>query len=303
MSLDADSIVDRRRLKRRLMVWRALAVVAFAAVGIALVGDVDGLPGTDHVARLYVSNVIVEDTHRQTALEELRDDDSVRALIVHIDSPGGSVVGGESLYRAIREVSEEKPVVVTMGTLATSAGYMVAIGGDHLIAHEGSVTGSIGVLLQSANITGLLDKIGVKPEIIKSGPLKAQPNPLEVTTPEARQAIKDVILDMQEMFTTLVKERRKLTSDELKKVSDGRIFSGRQALELGLVDELGGEKQARAWLAETRNVPESLDVRDVVIDYGEEKWRRLVNGYIGKTLFSKRLSLDGLVALWQPVAW
>ena len=111
------------------------------------------------------------------------------------------------------------------------------------------------------------------------------------------------MLDMQEMFTTLVKERRKLTSDELKKVSDGRIFSGRQALELGLVDELGGEKQARAWLAETRNVPESLDVRDVVIDYGEEKWRRLVNGYIGKTLFSKRLSLDGLVSLWQPVAW
>ncbi|MHA1597902.1 MAG: signal peptide peptidase SppA [Alphaproteobacteria bacterium] len=303
MSLDADSIVDRRRLKRRLMVWRTLAVIAITLGVISIFNNFDGLPGGDYVARLDVSNIIVEDSLREDALRALTDDDRARALIVRIDSPGGSVVGGESLFYALRGVAAEKPVVAVMGSLATSAGYMVAIAADHLVARQGTVTGSIGVLLQTADVTGLLEKIGVKPEIIKSGPLKAQPNPFETTTPEARVAIRKVILDMQDMFKGLVGERRNITGERLETVSDGRIFSGGQALEMGLVDALGGEKKARQWLAEARNVAETLPVRDVEIDYGDEKWRRLVSGFFGKTLFSERLSLDGLVSLWQPVVW
>lgn len=303
MSLDADSIVDRRRLKRRLMMWRALAVIFITVAAIVWFQRFDGLPDGDYVARLEVSNIIIEDGRREDALRRLGADDRVRALIVRIDSPGGTVVGGESLYRALREVAAKKPVVAVMGSLATSAGYMVALGADYLIAREGTLTGSIGVLLQTADITGLLEKIGIKPETIKSGPLKAQPNPLETTTPQAREAIREVILDMQRMFMGLVKSRRKLTPDTLRTVSDGRVFSGRQALDLGLVDALGGEKQARAWLAETHNIAERLPVRDLEIDYENEIWRRVANGFVGKTLFSERLSLDGLVSLWQPVVW
>ncbi len=300
MPADADALIDRRRLKRRLSFWRILAVVAIVALIVVAVGRVRGYGDGEHIARLEVSGVIVEDRDRIEALSRVADDEQARALIVHIDSPGGSVVGGESLYRSLRAMAAEKPVVAVMGTLATSAGYMTAVGADHIIAQDGSLTGSIGVLLQTTDVTGLLDKIGVSAEAIKSRPLKAVPSPLEPLTQEGRRAVREVVLDMYAMFVDLVAERRELPRETVLKLADGRVFTGRQALQSKLVDGIGGESEARDWLSEEHGIERTLDVRDVVIDRDDRLWRALRTSVLGKTFFSERLTLDGLVSVWHP---
>ena len=303
MAFDADHILDRRRLKRHLTFWRISAVILLVALIVATVGRLAGWRDGGYVARLTVERVIVDDAERDKALADLVVDDDARALIVRIDSPGGTVVGGEALYVNLRAVAGKKPVVAVMGQLATSAGYMTALGADHIIARSGSLTGSIGVLLQSADITGLLDKLGIKPELVKSGPLKAQPNPLEPFSEKARAAARESVLDVFAMFVDMVAERRDLPRETVVSLADGRIFTGRQALANGLVDTIGGEPEAREWLAGEPGIPASLPVKDVVIERDEPAWRKLLGKTVGKTVFSELLNLDGLISLWQPEGW
>ena len=303
MSLEADYVVDRRRLKRRLLFWRILAITILAVGAVTSLTNFKNFSGGDHIARLNVTGIIVDDIDREYALKSLKDDDEVLALIVRIDSPGGTVVGGESLYHQLKDLGQEKPVVAVMGSKATSAGYMIALGADHLVAREGSLTGSIGVLLQTTDITGLLEKIGVKPETIKSGPLKAQPNPLEKTTPAARKAVQAVVMDMYAMFVDMVAERRKMSPEAARSLADGRVYTGRQALANGLIDAIGSENEAIDWLREFAKIPSGLSVQDVIIERPGQGWRSLINGMVGKALFSERLRLDGLVSLWHPEGW
>jgi protease IV len=301
MSLDADYLVDRRRLKRRLGAWRLLTVAAIVAAVILGLNRV-GVIGRDYVARLVVDGVITDDLERDEALARIAGDRRAKALIVRINSPGGTVVGGEALYRRLRLVSEIKPVVAVMGEVATSAAYMTALGTDHIIGRQGTVTGSIGVLLQTANITGLLDRIGVETDSVKSAPLKAQPNPLEEMSPEAREAIEQVVQDMFVMFVGIVQERRNFSPEHAMEVADGRVFTGRQALENGLIDEIGSEINARAWLTEVHNVDPGLPVREFEDD-GTAVWvRRRIDSVLGKTLFPEILKVDGLISIWHPQA-
>ena len=300
MALDADSVIDRRRLKRRLTLWRIVAVVAVVLAVIAALGRFGGYFERAQVGRLSVEGVIVDDPRRDQALRDVAADDDVLALIVRIDSPGGTVVGGEALFRNLRMVAERKPVVAVMGEVATSAAYMTALAGDRIIAREGTITGSIGVIMQTADLTGLLDKIGVKPESVKSTPLKAQPNPLETFTPAAREAAREVVLNLYEMFVGMVEERRQLGHDRTLALADGRVFTGRQAVANGLIDELGGEPEARAWLDEVGDIDSTVPVREVEVGRPEERLRDLVGGLVGKAIFSERLRLDGLISLWHP---
>ncbi len=300
MSIDADWLVDRRRLKRRLRWWQVAAIAAVLLAVLAAVGRFAAVFERAHVARVDVAGIIVEDDERDRALADLADDASVKALLVRIDSPGGTVVGGETLYRRLRQVAEHKPVVAVMGELATSAAYMTAIGSDWIVAREGTLTGSIGVILQSADLTGLLEKIGVKPETVKSSPLKAQPNPLEPFTPEARVATERVVLDVYNMFVEMVQERRKLTPEQLAAVTDGGVFTGRQAQGNGLIDALGGEDEARSWLESSRGIAASLPARDVELGGAEQQLIDLLGSRVKKALFSERLSLDGLISVWHP---
>ena len=303
MSLDADYVVERRRLKRRLTFWRVLGVVALVAVVIVGAGRFDLRRHQDHVAQIVIGGLILDDPARDEVLKEVADDDKAKALLVKIDSPGGTYVGGEALYESLRRVGEKKPVVALMGTTATSAGYMTALGSDHIIARSSTLTGSIGVILQTADVTGLLDKIGVKSVVVKSGPLKAQPNPLEKFSPAARKATEAIIADYFDMFVTLVAERRSLSREQVLKLADGRVFSGRQAKKAGLVDALGAEPEARKWLSETHKIADSLPVEEVKIKHEDEPWRDLFDSLIGKVMFSERLSLDGVIALWHPDLW
>jgi protease-4 len=300
MSIDADWLVDRRRLKRRLTWWQIGAVLAAILAVLAAVGRFDALIDGAHVARLAIAGIIVQDDERDRALAELGDDSAIKAVLVHIDSPGGTVVGGEALYRRLRQIAEHKPVVAVLGELATSAAYMTAIGGDWIVAREGTLTGSIGVIVQAADFTGLLDRIGIKPETVKSSPLKAQPNPFETFTPAAREATRRVVLDFYDTFAGLVGQRRKLSAEQLADVADGSVFTGRQAQAKGLIDALGGEEEARNWLESARGVPASLPVRDVELRDTEEQIFDLFSGHIRKALFSERLSLDGLISVWHP---
>ncbi|MEE8515378.1 MAG: signal peptide peptidase SppA [Alphaproteobacteria bacterium] len=300
MSLDADALIDRKRLKRRLGWWRVLAIIAVVAAVIASIDPFDTPWKKRHNARLAVSGNNSEDLDRNAALEKIAEDDNVKALILHINSPGGTVVGGEVLYRNLRLVAGKKPVVVVMGTLAASGGYMAALGGDHILAQNGTITGSIGVILQTTDITGLLDKIGISAEAIKSGPLKAVPSPLEPLTDKVRAEILKVVLDMHDMFVDLVAERRDMSRAEALGFADGRIFTGRQAQANRLIDAIGGENEALAWLEETHKISKTLPVRDVRIKRERRKWLDWLTEMTGKTLFSERLTLDGLVSLWHP---
>ncbi|MGB8275140.1 MAG: signal peptide peptidase SppA [Alphaproteobacteria bacterium] len=300
MSLEPDERVFRKRLKRRLTIWRIVALLAVVAV-VALAFERGGrLPQASHIARLSVTGIILEDQDRLQTLSQSAKDASVKALIVYINSPGGSVVGGESLFRSLRAVAAAKPVAVVMGEMATSAGYMTALGGDRIFAREGSITGSIGVILQSTDITGLLEKLGIATEALKSGPLKAVPSPLEPLTPEARAATMDVIRDVFDMFVGLVADRRSLSRDRALGLADGRVYTGRQALANGLVDEIGGEQEAIGWLAAAHGIDARLPVKDLEGAEPVRLWRRLASAVTGKALFSERLTLDGLVSLWHP---
>jgi len=255
------------------------------------------------VAKIVIGGLILDDPARDEALKEVADDDNAKALLVKIDSPGGTYVGGEALYESLRQVGEKKPVVAIMGTTATSAGYMTALGSDHIVARSSTLTGSIGVILQTADLTGLLDKIGIKPVVVKSGSLKAQPNPLEKFSPAARKATEAIIADYFDMFVTLVAERRSLSKEQVLKLADGRVFSGRQAKKAGLIDALGAEPEARKWLSETHKIADSLPVKKVKIKHEDQPWRDFFDSMIGKVMFSERLSLDGVIALWHPDLW
>jgi protease-4 len=320
MSLDADAIVDRRRMRRKLTFWRvsALMIALLAVTGTAfvLVPGSRLMPQGAYIARIQVQGLIRGNQGRVEALARLGKS-RARAVIVHIDSPGGTTAGSEQLYGALRELQSKKPMVVVVDGLAASGAYIAALSAEHIVAQETSLVGSIGVLFQYPNFTDVLKTIGIKVEEVKSSPLKAAPNGFEPTSPEARAAIEAVVLDSYAWFKGLVKDRRKMDDQLLAQVSDGRVFTGRQAVGLKLVDGLGNEKAALDWLEKEKKVPASTPVRDYslqprfselsflhvaawtfeavglnVIAHRIEEW--------GAVQAVERLNLDGLLALWHP---
>jgi protease-4 len=306
MSLEPDLLIDRRRLKRRLGFWRAAAILLgalalFAFFGLGEEAPGAGILGRGHVARLPVTGFISDDRRVIEALDRAARSDAVRALIVAIDSSGGSVAGGEALRAAIARFRESgKPVVAVMGGTAASAGLMVAMPAERVLAREGTLTGSIGVLLQSFDASELLDRFGVRPEILASGRFKDQPSPFRPLSEEGRAQLMRVVTDLHEQFVAMVAEGRNLPLERVHAIADGRVFTGRQALALGLVDAIGGEREARRWLAAERGVPEETPVRDLEVRGPGERLVEWVGRTFLKTLVSEWLAVDAPRALWQP---
>jgi protease-4 len=303
MTLETDLILDRRRLKRHLMFWRSFAILAvLAAVLVGLHRTGLGI-GHAHVARLQVNGLITEDQKLTRAVDKLADDNSVKALIVSIDSPGGSVAGGESLHDAIAHVAATKPVVTVMGGLAASAGYMIAVPAARIFAHEATLTGSIGVLLESPEVSGLLAKLGVDAQTIVSGPLKDQPSLTHPLSPQGHEVLQAMVMDMYDQFVGMVATGRHMDPDKVRQLGDGRAYTGRQALRLGLIDAIGGEHDAREWLASVKGVSADLPVEDVSTSSFAE---RTLSGTLGplfvglwKSLISQGVMLDGAWAVWH----
>jgi protease-4 len=324
MSLDADLIVDRRRMRRKLTFWRIVAfgLIILAVVGVAFLGGRRfGLTGvTPYIARVTISGLIRDDRERVQAIERLGKSTMARAVIIHVDSPGGTTAGSEQIFDALSALRDKKPMVVVVDGLAASGGYITAIAGDHIIAQQTSLVGSIGVLFQFPNVADLLDKIGVKVESIKSTPLKAAPDGFEPTSPEARAAINSIIQDSYAWFKNLVQSRRHLSDDQLAAIDDGRVFTGHQGIDNKLVDELGDEKTALAWLGKEKNVDTKLPVRDYEL---HDRFSDLpflhaaavaTLNAVGLGGLASQLggwntiaaidgfNLDGLLALWHPAS-
>ncbi len=318
MAMRADDLIDRRRLRRKVTFWRvaALLILAAAVIGFSswiYRGDFTG-QAADHIAKVKIEGTITQDEELIKRLETIRKSPRVKGVILSIDSPGGTTVGGESIYEEVRKVAGDKPVVAEVGTLAASAGYMIASAADHIVARKTSIVGSIGVLIQYPDVSGLMDKLGVKLEEVKSSPLKASPSPFKPTNDDERAMVRKLILDSYDWFVGIVAERRKMTREQAQALADGSIFTGRQGLANGLIDAVGGEAEAIDWL-KSKGVDDKLDV--VEWKDTERRGGFLFSKTMAKTIASAlglpdaggdvihelgadRLFLDGLVSVWHP---
>ena len=319
MALETETVLDRRRLRRRLSLWRGIAiVVGLFALGLVAFSSADGVGLTERyqIARITVEGIITEDRDQLKLLKKLADAKHVAAVILFVNSPGGTTTGGEALFEAIRDVARKKPVVAQFGTVAASAAYIVGLATDHIVARGNSITGSVGVIFQWAEVSQLLDKLGVKMNEIKSGPLKANPSPFQPLDDAGKKIAEQMVAESQRWFVGLVAERRGIDTARVAGLEQGRVFSGREALDNKLVDQLGGEPEVVKWLEEKRNIPKGLKVQDwkpkregdwglfsslsaMVLErlFGAEAAQRL-GDLVGERGLG-RLRLDGLISIWQ----
>jgi protease-4 len=311
-------IAERRRIRRKLTFWRVFSFLFIAAAIVLLWllangGELSDPKDQPHIAHINISGVIQDDGELLQRLDQIANRESVKALVVSISSPGGTTYGGEVIYKAIRRVAAKKPVVSDVRTLAASAGYMIAIAGDRIVAGDASITGSIGVIFQYPQIKPLLDKIGISLEEIKSAPLKAEPSPFHDASPEAKDVIRQMVMDSFDWFVGLVAERRHLSKADALKLADGRIYTGRQALAIKLIDVIGGDKEIRSYI-ESQKVAKGLPVIEwlppskssgfLFGDIGQAIFKSLGIEWLAKLGAVKNLSddkmlLDGLVSVWQ----
>ncbi len=323
MSLETEAVLDRRRLRRSLSFWRiaAIAAGAMALVALAVAGTSDGGPGAGRfgerkqIARINIEGVITENRDQLRLLKRVAEAKHVEAVVLYINSPGGTTTGGEALYEAIRNISEKKPVVAQFGTVATSAAYICGLATDQIFARGNTITGSVGVIFQWAEVSELLGKLGVKMNEIKSGPLKANPSPFQPLDQGGKETAEKMVAESMGWFRGLVADRRKIDTAKVPGLEQGRIFSGREALTLKLVDQIGGDAEVQKWLEDNRKVTKNLRV----VDWKPKRdndWGVLgllgqaLAGLIGLEPVAARfftedprvgaMLLDGLVSVWQP---
>lgn len=316
-AMRADDIIDRQRIRRKLTFWRILAIVGIliAIAIIAVMAQSQGpLAGVsrDHVAKVKIAGAITADEDLLDRLEKIAENERVKGVILSIDSPGGTTTGGEAIYEAVRKIADEKPVVAQVGSLAASAGYMIAVGSDQIVARQSSIVGSIGVIFQYPNFQGLLENLGIDVRAIKSSPLKAEPSFFGETPEGAEEMIQAMISDSYDWFKDIVMERRGFTSLKTASLADGSVFTGRQALKNGLIDQLGGEDVARAWLTD-EGVDEDLDIVEwekterpagLLFSQAAMRWIATQLGFstVSDPLsdaLERTLMLDGLVSVWH----
>jgi protease IV len=260
-----------------------------------------------------VSGVITDDRKVQELIDRVAKSDQVKAVILDINSPGGTTTGGEAMYDAVRRLAEKKPVVAVCGTLATSAAYIVALATDRIFVYGNTITGSVGVIFQWAEVTELLHTLGIKVEEVKSGPLKAVPSPFAPADERAREVTEEMVQEAKAWFVNLVGKRRDIVPASVPGLTEGRIYSGRQAVELKLVDQIGDEQAAMSWLKTEKNVPDGLKIVDwkpKTESDGLFGWlfgalaeafgisHGTIAGLVGQAIST--LKLDGLVSVWHP---
>jgi protease-4 len=262
MSLETDLLLDRRRLKRRLTFWRVAAVVAVVALGL-VAADPHGVIARPHIARLRITGLITDDHKLLEQIDRAADDKNVEAMIVEVNSPGGGAGAGMMLHDAIARVAAHKPVVTVMESLAASAGYMVAVPAERIFASPGTITGSIGVLMEAPEISGLLGKIGVDTTTLVSGPLKDQPSLTHPLSPAGREVLQGIVGDLYDQFVDMVATGRHMDVAKVRSLADGRAYTGHQALALGLIDAYGTEADAKNWLEAQNKIARNLPVRDL----------------------------------------
>jgi len=302
MTINADTLLDRLYLKGQITKWRILAI-GFAVFAF-IISFERYLPNAvlteSYIARISIDGIVFDDQKMYDLLRDVEKNRKIKAVILSLDTPGGSAVGGEEMFLRLRDLAKVKPVVVVMRSVSASAGYMIALGADQVFAREGTITGSIGVIIETAEVSQLIEKLGIKPMIIKSAPLKGSPSPFEKPSPESIRVIQQVVDDFYQRFVDMVAQRRGLPRDRVVALADGRVYSGKAAVENKLIDAIGGEQEALKWLVEQKHIEPRLDIKDTKPAKDENLISQLTQSVTGKFFQSSSLSLDGLIAIWHP---
>jgi len=301
MSDLSNNVAILSYLKDKIHKWKNISIILMVISFILVVRMIFGddlshkIETGSYIANIKIDGTIFEDDFRSKALNKIAEDNSAKAVILTIDSPGGGIVGSEMLYLELKDIAQKKPLVVLMGSAAASGAYMASIASEHIIAHNGTLTGSIGVLMQSAELVDLASKLGVKFKTYKSAPLKASPSPFEKSSDNVNKVVQESIEDSANFFFDLVKERRgeKLKKDFYAKIFDGRVFTGRQALAAGLVDEIGSKQQALEYLKNKHKIDSSvINLRD--IDVKQQSGSDIIEKIFGKiSILDKGKMLSG----------
>ena len=292
-----NEILEKYLSKRSLIIKRfTLTLISVILVSSFLLFN---SKSKDFIATISIEGIINDPVDTLNDLENINKSPNAKALLVSINSPGGTFVSSKELYDKINEISKKIPVVTYMREMATSGGYLVSLASQKIFSNIGTITGSVGVILQTAEITELLEKIGINPIVIKSGDLKATPNPLEGVSEKDSEYLNNIIKSMQLEFINILSENRDIDNETLRIISDGRIFTGKQAKELNLIDFIGSKNDAINWLKEKANVPLDIDI----IDYSKEtQYEKLINMRIFNENFNflKNKIHNGFMAIWDP---
>ncbi len=228
---------------KKVLIFFALILVVIVVLSFLTTFSLK-TPLSDKVALVRITGMIVDSTDVIEELKEYENDNSIKAVILRVDSPGGAVAPSQEIYEEILKLKGKKKVVVSMGTVAASGGYYISAPADKIVANAGTLTGSIGVIMEIPNISGLMQKIGVETQVIKSGEHKDIASMFKSLQPEEKQILQNVLDDVHNQFIQAVSEGRGMKFEEIKKLADGRIFTGRMAKEAGLIDELGNLQDA-----------------------------------------------------------
>lgn len=304
MAINADILLDRIRLKGRLRLWRLLAII-FAALllSVFLLKDsfleFDRIPGGDFIAKIKINGFILDDDKFVKAIDKLKFNKNVKAVILDIDSPGGTTIGGEVYYESLLEIQKEKPLVSVFGTLAASAAYLLAMPSDRIFARKATLTGSIGVMMKAPNFSKIADKVGYNVEIIRTGNMKGEPSPYKNMNPEVRSVLQESVNDFYNVFVDIVAKHRNLDRETVLKLADGRIYTGLQASKNGLIDEIGGEKNAIKWLINNKGLSSKIPIYEIKIKRKKNILLELLNGALGNnSLIQKEFFNNGLLSIW-----
>ena len=300
-AIPAASQLRRSRFRWRMVAFVALVIAILA--GTARFATENGI-AADSIARIEIDGTIASDPERLAAFDKIAESADVKAVLIAINSPGGTTAGGEELYEAISKLRAKKPVVAYFKELGASAAYMAAIATDRIFVRRLSIVGSIGVLFQTTDASKLMHTIGVDLDKVASGPLKAEPDIDEPMTPEVRASLQALVDDSFSWFVDIVAERRGMSRAEVLPLADGRIVTGNQGIANKLVDEVGGEAEAIAWLEANKSIKADLPV---VTWYPQPQppyagWGKWLGGQARAALglpAEGPVVLDGLVSLWQ----
>ena len=285
MSLDWQILEENKKKWYRKGIWRGILISIILAITISLFLNFNNLSSNfSHIARISINGVIYDNSETIEIIDNLAKNDNVKSVIVRINSPGGSVVGSESLYVAINSLSQKKPVISLMGEIATSGGYIVALASNYILARKNTLTGSIGVIVENQNFSELSEKIGVSIDTTKSGKIKGGQNPLSPSDPLVKINNQKLVNYSFDWFISIIKKNRDINQSVIELVSDGRTLTGGMAMDLGLIDGIGSEKEALKYLE--KKYPDFKGLP--IIDIETPSQKSFLNAIIN------RISIDNL---------
>lgn len=280
--LNENKIFTMFKIDRARRRWRLIAIFAFILLMLSAIMNIEieekeseQFPQKDFIAKINIKGIIIDDSFRLKVINKLKESENVKAVILEIDSPGGAMVPGIELMENLQNLGKEKPLVARMKSIAASAGFMISLPAEYVVANQASLTGSVGVLMPLIDATELADKIGIKSAEVTSGKFKDITSPLVTRSPEATKYLQNTVNDLQKIFMDKVVERRKISPEVQKTISDGRFLIGQKAFEYKLVDKLGGEQDILDYLHE-KGIDKDLEVIEVsLVKKKKYKWQEV----------------------------